>query len=409
MGFCGNCGAAMGDNDKFCGKCGAAAVTGGTVPASIKAPSSADPKLGGLASKPTSALPSGASFAPASPALGGGLASKPTSALPSDASFAPASPALGGGLASKPTSALPSNETLGQTSADKPAVSSSRLTSVLSETEPFAAAKTAAGAADSETTVALLNVNKRPGYEASNAYLDGKSPAVNKPGSSASSNPFGSSSSPFGRQGSAGAGNGTGGNADLPVFGAGAAASAAFSSGGQKTESDSPSGYPFGNSKGIPFAEPNGSMGPKSSDLGPFSGGPVGTPEGQGIIGLKTDNESFKPSVAVEEPRNSLVGGRQNPPAAEVAVASAASAYVAEEVGPEVHDYLIWSIIVLLCCCQPMGIASVIFSAMCRSKKSSGDFDGAMKMSMYARICNIVGLIGGGLIVILYALMMAGN
>lgn len=41
-----------------------------------------------------------------------------------------------------------------------------------------------------------------------------------------------------------------------------------------------------------------------------------------------------------------------------------------------VPDYLIWSILATLFCCQPLGIAAIVYAAMANSKKSS-DIAGA--------------------------------
>ncbi len=401
MAFCGNCGAAMGDNDKFCGKCGASAVGSGSPSAAdnslmpggtIKAPFAPGAGQDGAAAKLTSALPDGEVFAsPSSPAAAG-LGSKITSALPNGEAFAAQPPSTPNEPASKLTSALPDDGKF----ADIPNLAAneaeSKMTSLLNgdnagadKNNPFDPY------ADTPATVALLNVTKRPGYEASNAYLEGKDSAAS---AGSGSNPFGSSATPFG-----GGTAETGKNDSLPVFGAGAAASAAFSSAGSAEAADTPKGYPFG--------ETNNGSGLKSSELGPFSGGPAAGSLNQGVIGLKNDNDDQAP-VTLNKPGGAIVGNTENRMASVPAAAPVNSLMQGED-GSDIKDYLFTSIFVFFCCCQPCGVASIVFSALCRSKKGSGDFEDARKMAGYAKISNLVGLIGGFLICLLYIVFVVLN
>jgi hypothetical protein len=73
----------------------------------------------------------------------------------------------------------------------------------------------------------------------------------------------------------------------------------------------------------------------------------------------------------------------------------------------DVPDYLIWTIIETICCCQPLGIAGIVFSILANSAKSSGDYAKAVQNAKYAKICLIVGVIGGLVIGLLYIAMVA--
>ncbi len=53
---------------------------------------------------------------------------------------------------------------------------------------------------------------------------------------------------------------------------------------------------------------------------------------------------------------------------------------------------LIWSILNLMCCCQPLGIAGLIFTIL--ASNATNETDNKNK-SKYANICNLIGMIGG--------------
>lgn len=57
-------------------------------------------------------------------------------------------------------------------------------------------------------------------------------------------------------------------------------------------------------------------------------------------------------------------------------------------------DYLVYSILVALFCCQPLGIAAIVFSAMTMSANSSGDYKTAQR---HARLANQFNAWGFGL------------
>jgi len=51
-----------------------------------------------------------------------------------------------------------------------------------------------------------------------------------------------------------------------------------------------------------------------------------------------------------------------------------------------IPNYLIQSILVTFCCCQPVGIVAIIFAAMVNSKIAAGDRAGALDASSKAKL-----------------------
>lgn len=72
---------------------------------------------------------------------------------------------------------------------------------------------------------------------------------------------------------------------------------------------------------------------------------------------------------------------------------------------PNIPDYLVWSIVTTLCC-QPFGIAAIVFSVMTMSEKSNGRFDSAMKNSRMAKKMVMIGLIGWAVLAVCYFLFI---
>lgn len=62
---------------------------------------------------------------------------------------------------------------------------------------------------------------------------------------------------------------------------------------------------------------------------------------------------------------------------------------------PPVPNYLVPSILVTLCCCAPLGIVALVFSAQVNSKLIAGDIAGAQESSKKARMWMLVGLLIG--------------
>lgn len=48
-------------------------------------------------------------------------------------------------------------------------------------------------------------------------------------------------------------------------------------------------------------------------------------------------------------------------------------------------NYLVESILVTMCCCQPLGIVGIVFASQVNSKYDSGDFNGAQQASKDAK------------------------
>jgi len=60
-----------------------------------------------------------------------------------------------------------------------------------------------------------------------------------------------------------------------------------------------------------------------------------------------------------------------------------------------VPTYLWQSIVVTLCCCLPLGIVAIIYSAQVSSKQSAGDVTGALDASKKARMWCWIAFAGG--------------
>ncbi|GCC40356.1 hypothetical protein chiPu_0023992 [Chiloscyllium punctatum] len=66
-----------------------------------------------------------------------------------------------------------------------------------------------------------------------------------------------------------------------------------------------------------------------------------------------------------------------------------------------ITTYLPWSIINLLCCCLPLGIAAVIFSCQAQNANELGNVDQARSASSTAKKLNIAGTVIGVILIIL--------
>ena len=73
--------------------------------------------------------------------------------------------------------------------------------------------------------------------------------------------------------------------------------------------------------------------------------------------------------------------------------------------GPQVTDYLIWSIITTLCCCLPLGIVGIIFSINSKNDLSAGRYESAVKNYNIAFYCNVIGLVVGLIANVLVAII----
>lgn len=65
---------------------------------------------------------------------------------------------------------------------------------------------------------------------------------------------------------------------------------------------------------------------------------------------------------------------------------------------------LVWSIINLLMCCMPLGIASLIMTIMAQNAASAQEEASKLKT---AKICNLIGTIATGVLIIAYIILIA--
>lgn len=79
--------------------------------------------------------------------------------------------------------------------------------------------------------------------------------------------------------------------------------------------------------------------------------------------------------------------------------------------GPKPENYLVQSILITLCCCLPLGIVAIVFSAQVDSKWSAGDYAGAIEASENAKkwgwIAFGLGIAGIVLWLVFYFFMLA--
>lgn len=75
--------------------------------------------------------------------------------------------------------------------------------------------------------------------------------------------------------------------------------------------------------------------------------------------------------------------------------------------GPQIPNYLVQSILVTLCCCLPLGIVAIIFSAQVNSKLAQGDYAGAQEASNKAKMFAWIGF-GLGIVAIILSMIFNG-
>jgi hypothetical protein len=77
----------------------------------------------------------------------------------------------------------------------------------------------------------------------------------------------------------------------------------------------------------------------------------------------------------------------------------------------DVPDYLVWSVLLMVFCCQPFGIISTIFSAMALSNRDTGNIDAALhnaaQAKKFLKLGFFIGLAVWVLFAIFYATMFA--
>ena len=73
---------------------------------------------------------------------------------------------------------------------------------------------------------------------------------------------------------------------------------------------------------------------------------------------------------------------------------------------PHVPDYLVWAILETLFCCQPFGIAGIVYAAMALSAKQQGNYQLAMENAEKARWLLLIGVSGYVVIVLIWAICL---
>jgi hypothetical protein len=72
---------------------------------------------------------------------------------------------------------------------------------------------------------------------------------------------------------------------------------------------------------------------------------------------------------------------------------------------PAIQTYLVPAILVTLFCFLPTGIAAIVFASQVNSKRSVGDYAGAMHASKQARLWTIVSLVVGLAFILLFIII----
>jgi cytochrome c biogenesis protein CcdA len=99
------------------------------------------------------------------------------------------------------------------------------------------------------------------------------------------------------------------------------------------------------------------------------------------------DSTEWKPLGTFPEMAGMATAAPAPPPAGPVYGTATAAA--------NVPTYLWQSIVVTLCCCLPLGVVAIIYSAQVNSKLSAGDMTGAVDASKKARMWCWIALAGG--------------
>jgi len=73
--------------------------------------------------------------------------------------------------------------------------------------------------------------------------------------------------------------------------------------------------------------------------------------------------------------------------------------------GPQPSNYIVWSVINLMCFCLPLGIVGLIFGLQVNSRYAMGDTAGAADASRKARLFNLIGSIVGGTCVVIFIIL----
>jgi hypothetical protein len=106
----------------------------------------------------------------------------------------------------------------------------------------------------------------------------------------------------------------------------------------------------------------------------------------------------------------SLSGAAQSytPPAAPPSYGTPSGNYGGGAPAATIPNYLVQSILVTLCCCLPLGVVAIIFSAQVNSKLAAGDIAGAQDASQKAKMFAWIGF-GLGLVAMIIWFAMSGT
>lgn len=138
----------------------------------------------------------------------------------------------------------------------------------------------------------------------------------------------------------------------------------------------------------------------------PVTPGPPAIPKSVEEEWAETLKVKYDPSSSAVPPHIPAPG---IPPAQSETVAPTVPVSGADNREPMPPAYLLWSILVTLCCCFLPGIAAIVFSTMVSSRYHNGDIEGARRASRQAEIWIIVSFVLGVLTASLYVpLSMVG-
>ncbi len=105
------------------------------------------------------------------------------------------------------------------------------------------------------------------------------------------------------------------------------------------------------------------------------------------------------PPQYVQPPAQTYPGGQPYPPAP----------YGGYSPAQQVKDYLTEAILVTLFCCLPFGIVAIVYASQARSKKSIGDYAGAVQAANSAKLWMNIGLAGVVIYIVLMVLIALGS
>uniref|UniRef100_A0A665UN88 Uncharacterized protein n=1 Tax=Echeneis naucrates TaxID=173247 RepID=A0A665UN88_ECHNA len=74
-----------------------------------------------------------------------------------------------------------------------------------------------------------------------------------------------------------------------------------------------------------------------------------------------------------------------------------------------VPSYLGWSIFNTLCCCLPLGIAAIVYSCKAKNANAAGESTIAAHASRTAKILNVVALVCGIILIIIFIALKAAQ